>query len=190
MKKLLLLAGLLVVASSAFAAEPPKTEATGEVKIYAQVLTDLSVDTEPLNFGILGISDSKTVQATDSGAGKFTVTGATNTNISLTITDPNDAQNKFTNGEITAKLVRDGGGSTTANDILTPKIHIFENGKEERINNTTFTIASNSQLHMAQPKEFKVGGDITTKGGQNTGNYQGAIKVTAKYDSWPAAVAK
>ena len=184
MKKLLLLAGLLVVASSVFAADI-KTEASGNVDIYAQVLTDLQIDSEPLNFGVLGISDKKSVESTDQGVGKFTVTGATNTNITLTIADTGDTKSTFNNGEVVAKLVRDGGGSTTGNDILTPKIYVYDNGT--KISNTTFNIASKSQLHLAQSKEFKVGGDIETKAGQNTGNYKGAIKVTAKYDSWPAA---
>ena len=187
MKKLLL-AGLLVAASSAFAVEPPKTEASGNVDIYAQVLTDLQIDSEPLNFGVLGISDKKSVESTDQGVGKFTVTGATNTNITLTIADTGDTKSTFNNGEVVAKLVRDGGGSTTGNDILTPKIYVYDNGT--KISNTTFNIASIGSLHLAQSKEFKVGGDIETKAGQNTGNYKGAIKVTAKYDSWPAAVAK
>ena len=172
MKKLLLLTGLLAIAGSAFAADI-KTEASGNVDIYAQVLTDLQIDSEPLNFGVLGINDKKSVESTDQGVGKFTITGATNTNITLN------------NGEVVAKLVRDGGGSTTGNDILTPKIYVYDNG--EKITNTTFNIASKSQLHLAQSKEFKVGGDIETKSSQNTGNYKGAIKVTAKYDSWPAA---
>ena len=165
MKKLLLLAGLLVAAGSAFAADI-KTEASGNVDIYAQVLTDLQIDSEPLNFGVLGINDKKSVESTDQGVGKFTVTGATNTNITLTIADTGDTKSTFNNGEVVAKLVRDGGGSTTGNDILTPKIYVYDNG----------TKISN-----------KVGGDIETKAGQNTGNYKGAIKVTAKYDSWPAA---
>ena len=42
MKKLLLLAGLLVVTGSAFAADI-KTEASGNVDIYAQVLTNLEM---------------------------------------------------------------------------------------------------------------------------------------------------
>lgn len=184
MKKLLLLAGLLVVASSAFAADI-KTEASGNVDIYAQVLTDLQIDAEPLNFGVLGINDKKSVESNDQGVGKFTVTGATNTNITLTIADANNPGTTFANGEVVAKLVRDGGGSTIGNNILTPKIYVYDNG--EKIINTTFNIASLGSLHKAHSKEFKVGGDIETKAEQNTGNYKGAIKVTAKYDSWPAA---
>lgn len=184
MKKLLLLAGLLVVASSAFTAEI-KTEASGNVDIYAQVLTDLQIDSEPLNFGVLGINDKKSVESTDQGVGRFTITGATNTNITLTIADTGDAKSTFKDGVVVAKLVREGGGSTTGNDILTPKIYVYDNG--EKITNTTFNIAATSSLHIAQSKEFRVGGDIETKAGQNTGNYRGAIKVTAKYDSWPAA---
>ena len=75
MKKLLLLAGLLVVTGSAFAADI-KTEASGNVDIYAQVLTDLNIKTEPLNFGVLGLSDKKTINSNQNEAGKFTITGA------------------------------------------------------------------------------------------------------------------
>lgn len=183
MKKLLLLAGLLVVASSAFAADI-KTEASGNVDIYAQVLTNLEIEAEPLNFGVLGMSDKKSVESTDQGVGKFTVTGATNTNITLTIADANNPGTTFANGEVIAKLTRENGGNSK-NDFLEPKIYVYDNG--ERIYDTTFNIASKSQLHLAQSKEFKVGGDIETRPEQNTGSYKGAIKVTAKYDSWPAA---
>ncbi|MHD0316594.1 DUF4402 domain-containing protein [Fusobacterium sp. THCT1E2] len=184
MKKLLLLAGLLVVASSVFAADI-KTEASGNVDIYAQVLTNLEIEAEPLNFGVLGISDKKSVESTDQGVGKFIVTGATNTNITLTIADANNPDNTFANGKIVAKLLREGRVSTSDNDILNPNIYIYNNGT--KISNTTFNIASSGSLHLAQSKEFKVGGDIETRARQNTGNYKGAIKVTAKYDSWPAA---
>ncbi len=78
MKKLLLLAGLLVVAGSAFAADI-QTEASGDVDIYAQVVTDLSIETEPLNFGVVGIKDTKIVSQGDTGAGSFTIKGASNT---------------------------------------------------------------------------------------------------------------
>lgn len=183
MKKLLLLAGLLVVTGSAFAADI-KTEASGNVDIYAQVLTNLEIDSKPLNFGVLGINDSKTIEANDGGAGSFTITGATNTNITLTIADTGDTSKTFVNGEVIAKLVREGGNSATGNDILTPKIYVYDNG--DKITNTTFNIASKNRLHVAQSKEFKVAGDIETRPEQNTGNYKGAIKVTAKYDSWPA----
>ncbi|WP_289102119.1 hypothetical protein [uncultured Fusobacterium sp.] len=182
MKKLLLLAGLLVVTGSAFAADI-KTEASGNVDIYAQVLTNLEIDSKPLNFGVLGINDSKTIGANDGGTGSFTITGATNTNISLTIEDTNAAEHKFENGQIIAKLVREGGVNSK-NDFLEPQIYVYDNGT--KITNTTFNIASKNRLHVAQSKEFKVAGDIKTKAEQNTGNYKGAIKVTAKYDSWPA----
>ena len=182
MKKLLLLAGLLVVTGSAFAADI-KTEASGNVDIYAQVLTNLEIDSKPLNFGVLGINDSKTIGANDGGAGSFTITGATNTNISLTIEDTNATEHKFENGQIIAKLVREGGVHSK-NDFLEPQIYVYDNGF--KITNTTFNIASKNRLHVAQSKEFKVAGDIKTKAEQNTGNYNGAIKVTAKYDSWPA----
>ncbi|MFR3817055.1 MAG: spore coat protein U domain-containing protein [Fusobacterium varium] len=178
----LLLAGLLVVTGSTFAADI-KTEASGNVDIYAQVLTNLEIDSKPLNFGVLGINDSKTIGANDGGAGSFTVTGATNTNISLTIEDTNVAEHKFENGQIIAKLVREGGVNSK-NDFLEPQIYVYDNGT--KITNTTFNIASKNRLHVAQSKEFKVAGDIKTKAEQNTGNYTGTIKVTAKYDSWPA----
>ena len=182
MKKLLLLAGLLVVTGSAFAADI-KTEASGNVDIYAQVLTNLEIDSKPLNFGVLGINDSKTIGANDGGAGSFTITGATNTNITLTIADTGDTSKTFVNGEVIAKLVREGGVNSK-NDFLEPQIYVYDNGT--KITNTTFNIASKNRLHVAQSKEFKVAGDIETRPEQNTGNYKGTIKVTAKYDSWPA----
>ncbi|WP_462425520.1 hypothetical protein [Fusobacterium varium] len=185
MKKLLLLAGLLVVTGSAFAADI-KTEASGNVDIYAQVLTDLNIKTEPLNFGVLGLSDKKTINSNQNEAGKFTITGASNTNISLTIEDTNAAEHKFENGQIIAKLLRDGVSITGAahNDRLVPVIKIYDNNKQ--LTSNTFSIAATGKLHEIKSKEFKVAGDIETRPEQNTGNYKGAIKVTAKYDSWPA----
>ena len=187
MKKLLLLAGLLVVASSAFAADI-KTEASGEVEIFAQVLTDLNIKTEPLNFGILGLSDNKTVNPSQTEAGKFIIKGASNTNISLTIEDTIDAENKFKNGQIIAKLLREGGSDGAAyNDRLVPIIKIYDNGKQLSDSDLSFNIAATGNLHEIKSKEFRVAGDIETRPEQNTGSYKGAIKVTAKYDSWPAA---
>ncbi|MDU1910501.1 DUF4402 domain-containing protein [Fusobacterium sp.] len=186
MKKLLLLVGLLVVASSAFAAEI-KTEASGKVEIFAQVLTDLNIETEPLNFGILGLDDNKTVNPSQTEAGKFIIKGASNTNISLTIEDTIDANNKFKNGQITAKLLREGGSNGDAyNDRLIPVIKIFDNGNQLNDSALSFNIAATGNLHEVKSKEFKVAGDIATRPEQNTGSYKGAIKVTAKYDSWPA----
>ncbi|GAA6325269.1 hypothetical protein F350042L8_23670 [Fusobacterium ulcerans] len=185
MKKLLLVAGLLVVAGSAFAADI-QTEASGEVEIFAQVLTDLNIETEPLNFGILGLNDNKTVNPSQTEAGKFIIKGASNTNISLTIEDTVDPENKFKNGQIVAKLLREGGSNGAAhNDRLVPVIKIYDKGTQLSDSDLSFNIADHSNLHEVKPKEFKVAGDITTRKEQNTGSYKGAIKVTAKYDSWP-----
>lgn len=185
MKKLLLLAGLLVVAGSAFAAEDVKTTVSDDVKIYAQVLTDLTIKTKPLDFGVLGLDDNHKVEYSDqTNAGEFTISGAKNTNISLVIEDVNDSSHKFTNGEITAKLVRENGNKSTGNDILTPQISIFEENGKKIMDDFVFQTGNDGQLHKPAEKVFKVAGEIKTRIGQNTGNYEGAIKVTAKYDSW------
>lgn len=195
MKKLLLLAGLLVVAGSAFAEEAAKnvkTEASKNVDIYAQVVTDLNIDTEPLNFGALGISDEKIISQGETGAGSFTITGASNTNIILSISDTdNDNKSKFENGEITAFLKRikpNGENDGSNNGKLLPTIKIYDGG--ELLANNIISITSTTSLHKPQAKKFDVVGSVTTSDSQNTGNYKGAIKVTAKYDSWSGPVNK
>lgn len=189
MKKLLLLAGLLVVAGSAFAVN---TETTGDVDIYAQVVTDLSIETEPLNFGVVGIKDTKIVSQGDTGAGSFTIKGASNTNIILSISDTDsDNKSKLENGRITAFLKRikpDGENDGSNNGKLSPTIEIYDGGN--LLANNIISITSTTSLHKPQAKKFDVVGSVTTSDSQNTGNYKGAIKVTAKYDSWSGPVNK
>ncbi|EHO83103.1 hypothetical protein [Fusobacterium ulcerans] len=194
MKKLLLLAGLLVVASSVFADEPAKkvnTEASKNVDIYAQVVTDLSIETEPLNFGVVGIGDTKIINPEEAGAGSFTIKGASNTNIILSINDiDKDNSSKFENGEIKAflKRVTAGGVDGSGNGRLEPIIGIYDGAT--KLENNVISLTGSTSLHMAHTKKFGVVGSVTTSDSQNTGNYKGAIKVTAKYDSWSGPINK
>ena len=74
MKKLLLLAGILVVASSVFGAAT--TEVSGDVDIYAQVVNNLSfIKGDPLNFGVVARGSTNSVVA-GNGVGSFTIEGA------------------------------------------------------------------------------------------------------------------
>ncbi len=184
MKKLLLLAGILVVASSVFGAAT--TEVSGDVDIYAQVVNDLKIETEPLNFGAIGIQDAKEVGHNDNDAGEFIITGAINANISLEISDLN-SQTKYTDGSIVAKLEREGGDSATDNnDILNPIIYVYDE-EGNRFMGESFTTSSGASS-LAKSKTFKVGGRAETSASQNTGNYKGAITVTARYDAWAGPI--
>lgn len=189
MKKLLLLAGILVVSGMTFAAEV-NTEANKNLDVYAQVVTNLEIDTTPLNFGVIGINSTKTIPVGDAGAGSFTIKGATNTNIILTITDT-DAENKdkFQNGKMTALLRRiksDGKGDTAGNGKLKPTLEIKDN-EGNLLTSNVVSIASTGSLHLAQSKKFNVVGTIETSDQQNTGNYKGAVNVKAVYEAFPKA---
>ncbi|MCI6034025.1 MAG: hypothetical protein SOY68_06615 [Fusobacterium varium] len=189
MKKLLLLAGLLVVAGSAFAEKVTNTSAEGTVDVYAQVLHNLSIETKPLDFGVLGINDEKTVSYNDSNAGEFTINAAKNSKIKLTITDDTEGGNSYSfsgNGS-GIRLEREGNtkGKNSQNDNLHPIVKITDN-KGNLLQSDTVSIVSSGNMHLLDKLVYKVHGTLKTNKEQNTGNYKGAIKVTAKYDSWPA----
>ena len=88
MKKLLLLAGLLVVAASAFAAEAydaPKTDSEAEIGVHAEVLEDLVIAKQKdVNFGVLRKGSTKDAPEED---GEFTITGSKGTKVLLSVKD-------------------------------------------------------------------------------------------------------
>ena len=180
MKKILLFIALLTVSGSIFSAESAP-EVSDKVDVVARIVSDLSIETTPLNFGIVGINDSKAIVVGEPGAGSFTIKGSGNTNIVLTIIDTQNVDNKFQNGKIDALL---NNGGDTPNDKLTAALEIKDNGTT--LNSNIVSIASDITLEPVQSKKFDVIGELKTSANQSTGNYKGAIKVTAKYDSWAA----
>lgn len=191
MKKLLLLAGLLVVANSAFADKVTSTSAEGTVDVYAQVLHNLSIETKALDFGVLAIDDEKTVSYNDTNAGEFTINAAKNAKIKLTIKDDTleGKDYAFSGTGSTIRLEREGNtqGKNSKNDNLHPLIKITDN-KGTLLQSDTVSIVSTGNLHLIDKLVYKVHGTLKTDNSeQNTGNYTGKIKVTAKYDGWPTA---
>lgn len=189
MKKLLLLAGLLVVAGSAFARKEISTSDEGTVDVYARVLHNLSIETKPLDFGVIGIGDDVTVPYNDKNAGEFVINAAKNSKIKLTIKDDTEGGENysFSGQGSQIRLERNGNtqGKNSLNDNLHPVIKITDNNGT-LLQSNTVSIVSGSNLHLVDKLVYKVHGTLkTSNAAQNTGEYKGAIKVTAKYDDWP-----
>ena len=109
--------------------------------------------------------------------------------ITLTIKDDNDVGENycfsFQGSQI--RLERNGNtqGKNSLNDNLHPVIKITDNNGT-LLQSNTVSIVSGSNLHLVDKLVYKVHGTLkTSNAAQNTGEYKGAIKVTAKYDDWP-----
>ena len=192
MKKLLLLAGLLVVASSAFAAEAydtPKTESEAEIGVHAEVLEDLVIAKQKdVNFGVLRKGATKDAPEED---GEFTITGSKGTKVLLSVKDANgDTDYQAVDGNAIPVILNLGGVTVHDNNKelkqMTSLLKIYDNKNAEVTNEEVILDSGDYQYGTAKSfvSSFKVKGSVTTDPGQFGGKYNGTLMVKVKHSGW------
>ena len=190
MKKLLLLAGLLVVASSIFAVDStPKTEAEAEIGVRAEVLDDLIIAKQKdVNFGVLRKGATKD---TPEEEGEFTITGSKGTKVLLSVKDANGT---------TDYQAVDGRGipvvlsltGVTPNDRnktfkqMTSLLEIYDSNDNKVTNESVILDSGDYQYGTSKgfTSTFKVKGSVATDPKQYGGKYNGTLMVKVKHNGW------
>ena len=188
MKKLLLLAGILVVASSVFGAAT--TEVSGDVDIYAQVVNNLSfIKGDPLNFGVVARGSTNSVVA-GNGVGSFTIEGAQGVPVMISMSaDGNTYKTVVEASSIEAKISLGGEDTAAANQYMNPTVKIRKSGETETLNSSVPLDGwvGPKDRDTYSKAEFEVFGTLPVKDTQDYGNYSGKLYVKAKYEDFPKA---
>ncbi len=191
MKKLLLLTGLLVISSSIFAAAF-QSESEAEVKVNAEVLSDLSVTkNKDVDFGILKRGSNKEAPDTP---GEFQIKGSDGTKITISVKDANSigSANVFKNiGNDPITVVLKLNGEDPTGDykdlkIMTSKLRIYDSN-ENMLTNQDVTLNSGnyeSNAYKSHTSTFKVKGSVDAHQNQFSGKYSGALVVRVKHNGW------
>ena len=191
MKKLLL-AGLLVVAGSAFAAEvytAPKTESEAEIGVHAEVLEDLVIAKQKdVNFGILRKGSTKDAPEED---GEFTITGSKGTKVLLSVKDAKgEADYSAVDGNAIPVVLSLTGVTEHDNNKafkqMTSLLKIYDNNNNEVTNEEVILDSGDYKYGTAKSfvSSFKVKGSVTTDPGQFGGKYNGTLMVKVKHSGW------
>lgn len=172
MKKLLLLAGILAVSGISFSAE-------SDLQVKAQIIKPLTVNTEPVDFGIL-VAGQGYVTTRDVGkSGKILLSGGAKENVQLKVegfdaegvggsnvylTNSNDP-----NSKLVATLASEDKGNGNGSN---PSVYLSQ------LFNTPFSLDENGSL------EFPVYGILVQGVPANAtpGQYVGTVKIKAEYD--------
>lgn len=191
MKKLLLLAGLLVVAASAFAAEAydaPKTDSEAEIGVHAEVLEDLVIAKQKdVNFGVLRKGSTKDAPEED---GEFTITGSKGTKVLLSVKDAKgEADYRAVDGNAIPVVLSLTGVTEHDNNKafkqMTSLLKIYDNNNE--VTNEEVILDSGDYKYGTAKSfvsSFKVKGSVTTDPGQFGGKYNGTLMVKVKHSGW------
>lgn len=191
MKKLLL-AGLLVVAGSAFAAEvytAPKTESEAEIGVHAEVLEDLVIAKQKdVNFGILRKGSTKDAPEED---GEFTITGSKGTKVLLSVKDAKgEADYSAVDGNAIPVVLSLTGVTEHDNNKafkqMTSLLKIYDDNNNEVTNEEVILDSGDYKYGTAKSfvSSFKVKGSVTTDPGQFGGKYNGTLMVKVKHSGW------
>ena len=190
MKKLLL-AGLLVVAGSVFAADynAPKAESEAEIGVRAEVLDDLVIaKTQDVNFGILRKGATKDVPEED---GEFTITGSKGTKVTLSAKDANGTTDyKIIDNDSPIPVVLSLTGVTPHDNNKTLKqmtslLKIYDNNGTQIKKDVTLDSGDYQYgTSKGHTSTFKVKGSVTTDPGQFGGAYNGTLMVKVKHTGW------
>ncbi|WP_443863459.1 hypothetical protein [Fusobacterium ulcerans] len=192
MKKLLLLAGLLVVAASAFAAEAydaPKTDSEAEIGVHAEVLEDLVIAKQKdVNFGVLRKGSTKDAPEED---GEFTITGSKGTKVLLSVKDAKgEADYRAVDGNAIPVVLSLTGVTEHDNNKafkqMTSLLKIYDNNNNEVTNEEVILDSGDYKYGTAKSfvSSFKVKGSVTTDPGQFGGKYNGTLMVKVKHSGW------
>ena len=192
MKKLLLLAGLLVVAASAFAAEAydaPKTDSEAEIGVHAEVLEDLVIAKQKdVNFGVLRKGSTKDAPEKD---GEFTITGSKGTKVLLSVKDAKgEADYRAVDGNAIPVVLSLTGVTEHDNNKafkqMTSLLKIYDNNNNEVTNEEVILDSGDYKYGTAKSfvSSFKVKGSVTTDPGQFGGKYNGTLMVKVKHSGW------
>ena len=192
MKKLLLLAGLLVVAASAFAAEAydaPKTDSEAEIGVHAEVLEDLVIAKQKdVNFGILRKGSTKDAPEED---GEFTITGSKGTKVLLSVKDAKgEADYSAVDGNAIPVVLSLTGVTEHDNNKafkqMTSLLKIYDDNNNEVTNEEVILDSGDYKYGTAKSfvSSFKVKGSVTTDPGQFGGKYNGTLMVKVKHSGW------
>lgn len=193
MKKLLLLAGLLVVAASAFAAEAydaPKTDSEAEICVHAEVLEDLVIAKQKdVNFGVLRKGSTKDAPEED---GEFTITGSKGTKVLLSVKDAKgEADYRAVDGNAIPVVLSLTGVTEHDNNKafkqMTSLLKIYDNNNNNEVTNEEVILDSGDYKYGTAKSfvsSFKVKGSVTTDPGQFGGKYNGTLMVKVKHSGW------
>lgn len=190
MKKLLL-AGLLVVAGSVFAADynAPKAESEAEIGVKAEVLDDLVIaKTQDVNFGVLRKGATKDDPEED---GEFTINGSKGTKVTISAKDINGS-NDYTviNNDSPIPVVLSLTGVTPHDNNkalkqMTSLLKIYDNdGIQVRSDVTLDSGDYEYGTSKNYTSTFKVKGSVSTDPGQFGGVYKGTLMVKVKHTGW------
>ena len=193
MKKLLLLAGILVVSGMTFAAEANNVGESKEAQIdvKAVVVPVLAIEkVNDLDFGLITPLGTKTEEI----PGKFTITRSRYTNVKILATDldsrSSDLKYQEVPGTIAVKLYQDGKGAAH-NEQMDSSLAFYFSKDNAPVNGQPFSLAQmGSNVVGGNSGEAKSKADILVKGtlkstrdGQNYGAYTGKLGVKAIYDN-------
>ncbi|MFV0578599.1 MAG: hypothetical protein ACK5NU_08035 [Fusobacterium ulcerans] len=183
MKKLLLLASILAMSGVAFAAEDGKSD-SADLKVKAQIIQPLKVTTKPVDFGVVAIG-----QSADASDGEISIFGEVGSNISIEFSDLNNTANSgssFTS--VGVVLVEPKSESKLlANLMISDMYGTGESGNAG--GPSKFEDFKTTAIPTSGELKYPIYGYLPPVP-ENTasGFYEGAIKVTATYTSFPVEV--
>ena len=168
MKKLLLIAGILVLSTSLMGASAKDTK-EGTVKVKAKVVEPLVLSTGDVDFGMLVSGETK-----EETEGSVSIKGTPNEQIKFEVkVDGGDYQSYVSGSNKYDVVLKTGNG--TANEIMTSKL---------RLESKDVTEASDGKINLGSKGNliFKVKGEVTAGSEQSAGEYEGVIHVRAMYN--------
>ena len=169
MKKLLLIAGILVLSTSLMGASAKDTK-EGTVKVKAKVVEPLVLSTGDVDFGMLVSGETKEEET----EGSVSIKGTPNEQIKFEVkVDCGDYQSYVSGSNKYDVVLKTGNG--TANEIMTSKL---------RLESKDVTEASDGKINLGSKGNliFKVKGEVTAGSEQSAGEYEGVIHVRAMYN--------
>ena len=173
MKKIFLLAGIMLVSASVFATESTLESKEASVDILAKVVQPLDIKTSPLDFGMLIPGERKYGDT----AGVVNISGTEGENIKLFVKESDESSyvvNSRENNHYNVILTT--GNGQEENQKLPTELSIVTPGVEGDRGEEGIYI-----LEAGGKKEFWVNGYANAKANQASGEYKGKIYVKAMY---------
>ena len=180
MKKILLIASVLIVSGIAFSAG---LSDSADLKVNARIVKPLSVTTEPLDFGLIPIGAYGEVDDMDPAkTGKVIVTGSPNSTVKIEISDLSGYPSTYFGG---ITLLNTVGNSSDVNNRLTAQLSFNEtsedsdHGFRDRLHKN----GSSIKLSTEGKRSVYVGGYTqVVPNTQNGGAYVGTMTIKATYE--------
>lgn len=170
MKKLLLIAGILVLSTSLMGASAKDTK-EGTVKVKAKVVEPLVLSTGDVDFGILVPGETKDVKT----EGSVSIKGTSNEQIKFEIkVDGGDYQSYVSGSKEYDVVLKTGNGA--ANEIMTSKLRLESKDVTGIVSDGKMNLDSKGNLN------FVVKGTVKAGSEQSSGEYEGVIHVRAMYN--------